>query len=124
MAHRGITCDCCRSDNVTGVRWKCSVCYDYDLCNRCFHKGAHDKAHQFYRIDEKDGPWWVCACAVHADAIPSTWRWCCPIYVSIIGLESDGIPYFPEYKPHVEHSKFAQKRGSGLYSDDQISRDK
>ncbi|XP_065175923.1 E3 ubiquitin-protein ligase MIB2-like [Sycon ciliatum] len=57
VAHRGITCDCCRSDNVTGVRWKCSVCYDYDLCNRCFHKGAHDKAHQFYRIDEKDGPW-------------------------------------------------------------------
>jgi hypothetical protein len=33
--HRGITCDGCNWRNIEGVRYKCSVCEDFDFCERC-----------------------------------------------------------------------------------------
>ena len=47
--------------------------------------------------------------------------------LSIYRLLADYVPYFPEYKPHFEHSKFTPEKGGwvcGLYSDDQIKGDK
>jgi hypothetical protein len=32
--HYGIYCDRCRS-MIRGTRWKCAVCYQYDLCDAC-----------------------------------------------------------------------------------------
>ncbi|KAH9601187.1 zinc finger protein [Trypanosoma melophagium] len=35
--HLGVYCNVC-SKLVCGVRWKCSMCYQYDICDRCYKK--------------------------------------------------------------------------------------
>ncbi|KAK3588344.1 hypothetical protein CHS0354_040103 [Potamilus streckersoni] len=47
----GITCDECNQTPIQGMRWKCSLCDDYDLCTDCYMKGKHDIAHAFVRMD-------------------------------------------------------------------------
>lgn len=51
MSHDRITCDGCRIDPITGVRWKCLVCDDYDLCDACHSSGAHPSEHAMLRIE-------------------------------------------------------------------------
>eukprot|EP00941_MAST-03F_sp_MAST-3F-sp1_P000800 g800.t1 len=61
--HVGVTCDGCYDMDVTtrvpdirGMRYKCKVCNDFDLCESCYkdHQaggGAHDKDHEFISIE-------------------------------------------------------------------------
>jgi hypothetical protein len=41
--HVGVTCDNCFTQNMAGVRHRCSECFDFDLCDACFaeHRNAH-----------------------------------------------------------------------------------
>jgi len=50
--HLGVTCDGCNTSPITGVRYKCSVCPDYDLCEACEAKGAavHPAHHALIKI--------------------------------------------------------------------------
>nr|XP_018669408.1 zinc finger protein (ZZ-type)-2 isoform X1 [Ciona intestinalis] len=48
--NRGVTCDACKLNDISGPRFKCLVCYDFDLCYKCYHAGKHDKSHRFSRI--------------------------------------------------------------------------
>jgi next to BRCA1 gene 1 protein len=56
-SHRGITCDMC-DRKVTGVRFKCSTCPDYDLCEECIvvndgneaNGCGHGPGHLFLRL--------------------------------------------------------------------------
>jgi hypothetical protein len=48
--HAGITCDGCQKHPLTGIRYKCSVCPDYDLCSGCEATGKHDRAHPLIKI--------------------------------------------------------------------------
>jgi len=41
VVHPGVTCDGCEQSNITGPRYKCVVCDDYDLCGRCEAAGCH-----------------------------------------------------------------------------------
>ena len=34
--HEGVSCDSCLKSNFRGRRYKCLVCYDYDLCSTCY----------------------------------------------------------------------------------------
>lgn len=36
----GVSCDSCSKRNFRGRRYKCLVCYDYDLCSSCYEAGA------------------------------------------------------------------------------------
>jgi len=47
--HVGVQCDGC-GGGVVGIRYKCSVCPDYDLCESCEKKGVHDEAHPLLKI--------------------------------------------------------------------------
>lgn len=47
--HPGVTCDGCESD-VKGIRYKCTICYDFDLCSKCESKGMHPSDHELLCI--------------------------------------------------------------------------
>ena len=57
--HLNIVCDGCEMVNIRGSRFKCLVCDDYDLCEKCCFKGMHDE-HAMLRIPtpkETEIPW-------------------------------------------------------------------
>ena len=39
---------------MTGIRWKCLVCSDFDLCNACYFSGAHPAEHKMLRLETSD----------------------------------------------------------------------
>ncbi|EGR26986.1 zinc ZZ type family protein, putative [Ichthyophthirius multifiliis] len=47
--HSGFTCDGCETNPILGVRYKCYVCPDYDLCEKCEAKEIHNH-HAFIKI--------------------------------------------------------------------------
>ncbi|XP_073256071.1 uncharacterized protein [Porites lutea] len=48
--HRGITCNSCQASPICGIRYKCSNCVDYDLCERCEVSDDHNRTHLFIKI--------------------------------------------------------------------------
>lgn len=54
LVHPGVTCDGCNGP-VQGVRYKCTVCPDYDLCNQCKSTGMHSE-HEMMTIDRPKLP--------------------------------------------------------------------
>lgn len=56
VVHNGIHCDGCESRNIRGIRYKCSNCYDYDLCGLCYRGNKHDLSHRFKRFDSPLNP--------------------------------------------------------------------
>ncbi|CAL7938539.1 unnamed protein product [Xylocopa violacea] len=43
--HDGVSCDACLKGNFRGRRYKCLICYDYDLCANCYEGGATTTRH-------------------------------------------------------------------------------
>lgn len=48
VVHDGITCDGCNEGPIIGIRYKCTMCYDYDLCAICEEKLNH--AHPMVKL--------------------------------------------------------------------------
>lgn len=46
--HERVECDGCGVAPITGVRYKCSVCKDFDYCSICEERRGHD--HAFLKI--------------------------------------------------------------------------
>lgn len=43
--HDGVSCDSCLKGNFRGRRFKCLVCYDFDLCAACYESGTSTSHH-------------------------------------------------------------------------------
>ena len=55
VTHQYINCDECSRKNITGIRYKCAICNDFDLCEQCEATSSH--AHPFLKIrDPKQKP--------------------------------------------------------------------
>ncbi|KAL8948908.1 MAG: hypothetical protein Q9222_004945 [Ikaeria aurantiellina] len=50
FVHRGVNCNCCNAMPIRGIRYRCTNCHDYDLCEQCEALQIHDKTHLFYKI--------------------------------------------------------------------------
>ncbi|KAF5305496.1 hypothetical protein FQA39_LY01587 [Lamprigera yunnana] len=44
--HEGVSCDSCHNENFKGKRYKCLICYDYDLCSECYETGITNTRHK------------------------------------------------------------------------------
>ena len=47
-------CDGCGRRTFTGARYKCTTCYDYDLCEQCYKSNKHDMGHPFNQYRTPD----------------------------------------------------------------------
>ena len=50
IVHRGISCNICHSNPLTGIRYKCVNCVDYDVCSSCQPACDHDITHMFLKV--------------------------------------------------------------------------
>lgn len=50
VVHRGITCDGCQQSPITGIRFKCRTCPDFDLCESCEAKNIHPAEHPMVKF--------------------------------------------------------------------------
>lgn len=41
----GVSCDACLKGNFSGKRYKCLICYDYDLCAACYEANMTSTHH-------------------------------------------------------------------------------
>lgn len=39
--HENVVCNNCQAHPIQGIRYKCTVCGDYDLCEKCEGEGVH-----------------------------------------------------------------------------------
>lgn len=49
-AHPNVQCDGCNAFPLTGIRFKCCVCRNFDLCEKCESAGTHNPAHPMLKI--------------------------------------------------------------------------
>jgi hypothetical protein len=50
--HHGIVCDGCQTTPIVGTRYKCTICPDFDLCESCEAKGAHQAEHPLVKLKQ------------------------------------------------------------------------
>ncbi|XP_035711057.1 mitogen-activated protein kinase kinase kinase 5-like isoform X1 [Folsomia candida] len=51
VIHSGVRCNGCGVQNIQGVRFKCTICDDYDLCEKCEKRcGLHPEDHILLKI--------------------------------------------------------------------------
>ena len=91
--HEGVSCDSCNKNNFRGKRFKCLICYDYDLCAQCYDSGAsttrHTKDHPMQCIlTRSDFEVYYGGEALTVDHPQS---FCCP-FCGKLGLTESGLP--------------------------------
>lgn len=50
VIHHHVTCDECGASPIVGIRYKCVVCPNFDICETCEVKSTHD--HPFLKIKQ------------------------------------------------------------------------
>jgi len=50
--HTGVSCNECKVSPIEGVRYKCQVCEDFDLCEKCELKTSHPANHPLIKAKQ------------------------------------------------------------------------
>ena len=50
--HPGIFCSNCGMKNIIGIRYKCTMCPNFNLCENCEANTEHDDTHVLLKIKE------------------------------------------------------------------------
>jgi hypothetical protein len=50
LVHNGIKCEKCFDEPIKGYRYKCTICNDYNLCEKCEEKNLISEEHPHYFI--------------------------------------------------------------------------
>lgn len=52
VIHPGVKCHKCGVMPICGIRYRCSVCFDFDYCEQCeaLHHDKHPQQHHFLKI--------------------------------------------------------------------------
>lgn len=50
LVHKNYICDGCEKGPITGIRYKCTVCEDFDYCEECEAKLGEKHGHPFLKI--------------------------------------------------------------------------
>jgi len=58
VVHTHVTCDGCKASPITGIRYKCTTCPDFDFCEKCEENVEHP--HSFIKIKKPRGPVYTC----------------------------------------------------------------
>lgn len=58
--HQNVTCDGCGVNPIKGIRFKCSVCPDFDLCSTCESGSDHSTQHPLLKIRAAVAPLGPC----------------------------------------------------------------
>jgi len=48
--HKDVRCDICNTVPIIGVRYKCAICKDYDLCEKCELANSHNPMHPLIKM--------------------------------------------------------------------------
>lgn len=48
--HNGIKCDGCNMNNIKGLRYKCTICDEFNYCEKCEEKFGEKHQHPFYKL--------------------------------------------------------------------------
>lgn len=62
--HSGVTCDGCNQSPIAGIRYKCTVCEDFDYCEDCENKFSEDHKHPFLKIKNLSQGGYVVKCVL------------------------------------------------------------
>eukprot|EP01134_Creolimax_fragrantissima_P006899 CFRG6899T1 len=54
MVHIGVSCDGCSVEDIAGLRHKCLICTDFDLCDECAEMGVEEDAYDNSDEDSDD----------------------------------------------------------------------
>jgi len=54
--HQSVACDGCGMNPIKGIRFKCSVCPDFDLCSKCESGSDHSTQHPLLKIRASIAP--------------------------------------------------------------------
>ena len=54
LKHEGIKCEKCFDEPIIGYRYKCTICNDYNLCEKCEEKNLNSEEHPHYFIKIKN----------------------------------------------------------------------
>ncbi len=51
--HTDVQCNNCKVTPIIGLRFKCDICHDYNLCLICMEKRLHEKSHPLLVIGKE-----------------------------------------------------------------------
>jgi len=99
----GIICDGCKAEEFTGVRFRCTVCDNFDLCPECQAKGAEPADHKH---DHKMIPIEACTEAVLKDRLETFMQTTCFVPGDIVrwkpGMKNKRLPEMDQFAVVVE----------------------